>query len=90
MAGLSRLLGFGAVAIVCLLAVILLAPQQIPLVIYKLSIVSLGGYVGYWLDRHLFPYARPHTITAPSLLGAAFIRRAIIVGASLIAFAMAL
>ena len=28
---------------------------QIPVVIYKLSLVSLSAVLGYWLDRSLFP-----------------------------------
>jgi len=45
---------------VLLLAVIgLLYPQQLPVSLYKLSLISMAGVVGYWLDRSLFPYARP-------------------------------
>lgn len=28
--------------------------------LYKLHLLSLGGWGGYWLDRFLFPYSRPH------------------------------
>jgi Putative 2/3 transmembrane domain holin len=28
---------------------------------YKAHLMALGGWGGYWLDRALFPYARPHT-----------------------------
>lgn len=28
--------------------------------LYKAHLMSLGGWGGYWLDRALFPYARPH------------------------------
>lgn len=28
--------------------------------LYKAHLLSLGGWGGYWLDRALFPYARPH------------------------------
>lgn len=28
--------------------------------LYKCHLMSLGGWGGYWLDRALFPYARPH------------------------------
>jgi hypothetical protein len=35
------------------------APQQLPVSLYKLSLVTLAGVVGYWLDRSMFPYARP-------------------------------
>ena len=28
--------------------------------LYKMHLMSLGGWGGYWLDRALFPYDRPH------------------------------
>jgi hypothetical protein len=28
--------------------------------LYKLHLCSLAGWSGYWLDRALFPYSRPH------------------------------
>jgi hypothetical protein len=28
--------------------------------LYKAHLLSLGGWGGYWLDRALFPYDRPH------------------------------
>lgn len=36
-----------------------IAPQQLPVSIYKLSLVALAAVAGYWIDRSLFPYARP-------------------------------
>ena len=54
-----RLFGW-LIATVLLLAVIgLLYPQQLPVSLYKLSLVTMAGVAGYWLDRSLFPYARP-------------------------------
>ena len=48
------------VATVVLLAVIgLIYPQQLPVSLYKLSLITMAGVIGYWLDRSLFPYARP-------------------------------
>lgn len=29
--------------------------------VYKAHLMALGGWGGYWLDRALFPYDRPHT-----------------------------
>ena len=46
-------------ALVLSLAVWWMAPQQLPVSIYKLSLVALAAVVGYWIDRSLFPYARP-------------------------------
>ena len=44
-----------------LLAVLVwcIAPQQLPVSVYKLSLVALAAVAGYWIDRSLFPYARP-------------------------------
>ncbi len=48
------------IATVLLLALIgLLYPHQLPVSLYKLSLVTMAGVAGYWLDRSLFPYARP-------------------------------
>lgn len=44
----------------CLIGLIAaLSPIQLPVVAYKLSLISLAAVVAYWLDRALFPYARP-------------------------------
>lgn len=29
--------------------------------VYKAHLMAMGGWGGYWLDRALFPYDRPHT-----------------------------
>lgn len=48
-----------------LLAALLLAviaavsPVQLPVVLYKAALIALAAVIGYWLDRSLFPYARP-------------------------------
>lgn len=41
-----------------------ISPQQLPVSLYKLSLVSLAAVVGYWIDRSLFPYARPDAFLA--------------------------
>lgn len=46
-----------AVALLCLLW--LIAPQQSPVVLYKLCLLACAAYLGYWIDRSLFPYSRP-------------------------------
>lgn len=33
--------------------------KQMPLVLYKLSLVLTMGTLGLWFDRYVFPYARP-------------------------------
>lgn len=47
-------------AAILLAAVAIFAPSnQLPVVLYKACLVSLAAVLGYWLDRALFPYARP-------------------------------
>lgn len=46
-------------ALVLSLTVWWIAPQQLPVSVYKLSLVALAAVAGYWIDRSLFPYARP-------------------------------
>lgn len=102
------------IATVLLLAVIgLLYPQQLPVSLYKLSLVTMAGVVGYWLDRSLFPYARPDSFLVETINGEscdidtdncklipvgdvqgdfvfamAMLRRAIIVGAAMVAIGL--
>lgn len=54
-----RLFGLLVVNLLLIGLIGLLYPQQLPVSLYKLSLVTLAGLVGYWLDRALFPYARP-------------------------------
>lgn len=51
--------------------------------LYKAHLMALGGWGGYWLDRALFPYARPHLVEAQDFDNV-MLRRAIIVAACLV------
>lgn len=69
------------------LVVVLVAPQQIGVTLYKLSLQALGGVVGYWLDRSIFYYARPDDLMAKphdSRFCFAMQRRALIVAACIL------
>ncbi len=48
------------VSVFLLVALALAAPEQMPVIAYKVALVTLGVVLAYWLDRALFPYARPH------------------------------
>lgn len=87
---LPRLSGWLLITLLLLLAVWLLAPQQLPVSLYKLSLVTLAAVVGYWLDRSLFPYGRPDDLQVdePEHFGAAMLRRALIVSACMIAMGL--
>ena len=54
-----RLIKWYVLAIILFSIITLLSPQQLPVVIYKLSLVLLSAVIGYHLDRALFPYASP-------------------------------
>lgn len=54
------------VASLLLLALVLaMAPQQLPVTLYKLCLVGLAALAGWWVDRSLFPYARPERWLEP-------------------------
>jgi hypothetical protein len=56
---LPRLFGLLVLNVILIGIIFAIAPQQAPVTLYKLSLVTTAGLVGYWLDRALFPYARP-------------------------------
>jgi hypothetical protein len=56
---IPRMLDWLLYALLLTVLVLLLAPQQLPVSLYKINLIALAGIVGYWLDRSLFPYARP-------------------------------
>lgn len=55
-----RWIALALLATAALLAgLVLVSPQQLPVVAYKLALALLAGLSGYWLDRALWPYAAP-------------------------------
>lgn len=46
-------------AVLLLVLIALVSPQQLPIVIYKLALITLAAVLGYWLDCSLFPKSRP-------------------------------
>ena len=54
-----RLSGWLLTSVLLLGTIALVSPQQLPVVIYKLALITLAAVLGYWLDRSLFPKARP-------------------------------
>ena len=100
-ARLPRMCGWLAIAVVLGCAVAVLAPQQLAVSLYKLSLVSMAAVAGYWLDRSLFPYARPDAyeklsfsrgdpmqqVTLFVFVGC-MLRRAVVVAAAMLAVGM--
>lgn len=80
-------LGPWLVAALIMAAIVgVLYPHQLGVLLWSLTKLSFGAYLGYWIDRSLFPYARPHelfskaahvsgTIREESALSASRLRR---------------
>lgn len=110
-----RLFGWLVATLALAAAILFFAPQQLPVSVYKLSLVSMAGVAGYWLDRSLFPYARPDQFVQAEvgadfdlsdktdlatvawqlvpnvvafLFAAAMLRRALVVGATMLAIGL--
>jgi hypothetical protein len=77
-----------------LVAIAFVNPVNLPVVLYKLALVTLGAVLAYWVDRSLFPYDRPHTYaeTGEDLIprGLAMLRRALIVLACVLGLTLGL
>lgn len=46
-------------ALIMAVIVGLLYPHQLGVLLWSLTKLSFGAYLGYWIDRSIFPYARP-------------------------------
>lgn len=58
--GPFRLFGWTLITLSLLIGLGMLRPEQMPVILYKLCLVTFGAVLGYWIDRAVFPYARPH------------------------------
>jgi len=91
MSKIPRMADWLLITLVLLAAIAVLSPQQLPVSLYKLSLITMAAVVGYWIDRSLFPYARPDNpqlLTAPVMQACAMLRRAIIVGCAMLAVSL--
>ena len=93
----SRMIIWLAISIPLFLIVAIISPQKIDLLIYKAVLITFSAWLGYRIDRGLFPYARPDRLTEePAVPGsdlafaAAMQRRATIVAACVLAMAIGL
>lgn len=87
-----RLGWLGLTTLILLLLIFYLLPSQFPIVLHKVSLVTLGSIVGFWIDAHLFPFATPWTLKDGDqrTFQVAMLRRALIVSAVLLAIATGL
>lgn len=86
-----RMIVSSVLAIALGVAISQIAPHQALVTLYKFSLVTGAGVAGYYLDRELFPYARPDIFLVGGreiAFAAAQIRRALIVAAMMLAVGM--
>lgn len=67
------------------------APHQVGLLAWTLCKISMGAFVGYWIDRSIFYYARPLDLESDkeAFLSASN-RRALIMSSTIIASGLGL
>ena len=88
-----RMWDWSLAAAVAVAVVWALAPQQIEIIAYKGSLLTLAAVAGYYLDRALFPYARPHRFDDPDtqyVFAFSMMRRAVVIAAALLSVGLAL
>jgi hypothetical protein len=84
-----RLTFWTLITIGLLIGLYLIAPSKIAVVLYKAALVTGGAVLAYWIDRALFPYARPDQVRAVHQPWAG-IRRALIVLACVLGLTLGL
>lgn len=79
--------GLWALAIIPLTAVLLIAPQQGEVLLFKVTQLAIAVLIGYWADRVVFANAPPirakmprDVVSAARLLARAIVQGFIIVG----------
>lgn len=75
-----------------------IAPHQLGVLIWSLSKLCLGAYLGYWIDRGIFCYARPGAVVGAAKQGCdgvawnvacwCMMRRAVIIAAAVLALGL--
>lgn len=61
-----RLTSFAVITLILTAAIAWLAPHLLSVTLYKLSLVTLAAVLGYWIDRTVFHYLRPHELLQQS------------------------
>ena len=85
-----------AAALLAAAVVFAIAPHQIGVLIWSLSKLAFGAYLGYWIDRSIFYYARPSEIGGEANAAlmqrvermAFMLRRAVIMAAAILALGL--
>jgi len=72
-----------------------LHPHQLGVLLWSLLKLAAGAYLGYWIDRTIFYYARPGSVDVREarqqtayVLSACMVRRALVMAAAIIALGL--
>jgi len=86
----ARMSGWLLVTVLLLAAIAATAPQLLPVSLYKLSLITSAAWLAYWIDRSLFPYARPDVfLSQPFSVGAIYCPEKVIKPELQLAFGLA-
>ena len=93
----SRMIIWLIISIPLILLIAFISPQKLDLLVYKAVLITFSAWLGYRIDRGLFPYARPDRLAEEPAMpdsdlafSSAMLRRAIIVAACVLAMAIGL
>ena len=80
-------------ALITSIGVAFLYPHQLGVLLWSLTKLCWGAYLGYWIDRSIFPYARPgdYVVDGPESMSAIallMLRRSIIIAAAILALGL--
>lgn len=78
-----RMLEWWAIALISFALIAYFHPQQVPVTVYKVSLLSLFAVLGFRLDRGIFPYSRPDQV-GDAHKASAELRRAIVIAAVIV------
>lgn len=88
---LPRMTVFAVISLMLLTAIWFVRPEQLQVVLYKASLVTLGAVLGYYIDRAVFlAEARPHECIGGIHIVGAWLRRALIVLACILGLTLGL
>ena len=86
-----RMADFGIIALLLFAVIAMVAPQQLPVVLYKVALVMLFAHLGYWVHRRVFrKLGREDDAYETGEIPAVVMSRSIIVAAVILAGALAL
>ena len=87
--------GWLIAAVVLAALVGFLHPHQLGVLLWSLLKLAAGAYLGYWVDRSIFYYARPGdlsvnqpNVAAAYMIAACMLRRALIMAAAIVALGL--